>query len=629
MVKRKAAPAAGASTPSALAAWPFPKSPKGVSREENSLEAPDAALLSNVKTDEPDTSMAGDGQEHEAERIRVDQVNLYTDPSQNTIELVAIEELEESPFNPRTSYDQKALHDLAETIRGVGVMQPLLVRPLSVDGLLQFNRNNRGHDGERPRFEIIYGHRRFRGAKLAGETRVPVICRELTDLQAAQLQAIENVQRKDLDAIEEALGYQYYIDKHRVTKDQLADEIGLSRTHVYNRLKLLNAVDTVKDAVRAGEIGNEVALLVARIPSARLQEKALAALKSNHHSLGEGGKTSYRRIKDFLKEKFTLRLKDAVFPTDDATLLAGADACTTCPKRTGNAIEFADLAAEDVTSWNHAGPNLCTDPECWDAKKTQHLANKAAELAAKGKTVITGAKARQAVGADGTVKGAYIALKEVKGELAKAKKAGKGGDVQVVLIQDPRTGKTFEAVKRDEVKAAGGKVKEAPKQRSDDSWRKEQAKREAKADEERRINYAVLGAVRQAAAGQPLPAKAVQLVAQVAFAGVAWRDKQAIFSLYGVEDKDELVDQLANMPAERLTTLLLDCALVENVHTESHTLNEKPASLLWAAEHYGIDVEEIRSDLADVPVDTKTPDLLTAGGDQSDEEQLQDEGVEA
>src|SRR6185369_8593562 len=139
----------------------------------------------------------------------------------------------------------------------------------------------------------------------------------------------------------------------------------------------------------------------------------LASLKSNGHDMQDGGKSSFRRIRELLKERFTLDLREALFDTKDAELLADAGTCTDCPKRTANSPEYEDLTQDQKDRWErvHKGePNLCTDPDCFEAKKKAHLANRAAALEAKGKTVITGGKARNAISAHGEVKGGYIAL---------------------------------------------------------------------------------------------------------------------------------------------------------------------------------------------------------------------------
>ncbi len=603
--KTHPAPAAAAQPVNpALAAWPFPRKSAEAAHDE-----PADAPTEPPPTEPPPA----------ADRIRAEALDLYTDPERNQVERLAVQLLFDSPFNPRARYDQQALADLAETIRGVGVMQPILVRPIDLDGAV---RDGAGEKA--PTYEIVFGHRRVRAAKLANVATVPAIVRPLTDLQSAQLQAIENVQRQDLDAFEEAEGYAHYIRVHGVTKDQLAAEIGLSRTHVFSRLKLLNAVPAVREACQAGEIGSEVALLVSRIHSTKLQEKALASLKSNGHSLEDGGKRSYRRIREFLRERFTLTLGDALFDPKDERLLLDAGACTTCPKRTENAPEYQDLAEGHTSSWGKpisGQPTLCTDPDCFEAKKKAHLANKAAALQEKGKTVITGGKARAAISAQGEVKGGYIALKDVKAELAKAKAKGKKGnegiEVTTVTIQDPRTGKTFEAVKADDLKVVGVKVKE-PKasggrydyEAAERKRAEEHRREEAKAQAETQANIAILAAVRTAAAGQPLSAFTLQLIVQAAVAGVDYSQFALIAKLHECKNIEALRKKVGQLPADRLTTLALDCALVAQVVQRPYHGNSKPDALLAAAKHFGVDVTAIRKDVSARADDIKTQDLF-------------------
>ena len=131
--------------------------------------------------------------------------------------------LRPNPRNPRRKYDDADLADLAQSIREKGVVQPLLVRPLP------------GSDV----FEIIAGERRWRAAQKAGLHDVPVLVREATDKEALELALIENIQRADLNALEEALGYQQLIDEHQYTQAALAETIGKSRSHVANTLRLL------------------------------------------------------------------------------------------------------------------------------------------------------------------------------------------------------------------------------------------------------------------------------------------------------------------------------------------------------------------------------------------------------
>lgn len=620
--KKKAEPAEGGETADNLqAAWPFPTTRKA---EPGPVEQEAVDPIVKREDFRADFDAHADATNPPADRIRVEAIDLYTDPAKNQVERIALEQLLESPFNPRTRFDDKALQELAETVRGVGVMQPLLVRPVTMPDGWSITRA-----GETmPAYEIVFGHRRFRAGRLAGVADVPVIVRDLTDAQAAQLQAIENVQREQLDPIEEARGYAHYLKVHGVNKDQLAKEVGLSRTHVYSRLKLLEAVPAVHEALRKGEIYEENALAIARIPHAKLQEKAIASLNSNHLDLEDGGKRSVRRIKDFLRERFTLKLSGAIFKIDDAALAPLAGPCTTCAKRSGNAPEFADLAADTQKDWAkelRAGPDLCTDPDCFDAKKKAHLRAQADKLRTHGKTVVDGGKARSAIGVDGRVKGAYIALKDVKALLAASKKKDlpKASELAVVTIQNPRDGKTVEAVKVEDLPAS---VK--PKQPTGARSSNSAADDKRVAENERiakqrvldcRVNKAVLVEVRHAAAGRPLTALALRLAVFVAFAGVDWNDRNLLAELHGFKNEDQLGDAIEKLPPDRLATLLLDCALIQNVDSGY----EKPEPLLAMAKELGVNVAEIRKRVEKAPPDTETQDLLKSA-EQADEEEAEE-----
>ncbi len=143
-----------------------------------------------------------------------------------------------SPFNPRRSFPKEQLDELAASIRERGLIQPLVVRPVA--------------DGGAARYEIVAGERRWRAAQLAGLDDLPVIIRVLTDNQALELAIIENVQRTDLNSVEEAQGYRDLLDNHQYTHDNLAQTIGKSRSHVTNTLRLLQLPDDVLDLVREG-----------------------------------------------------------------------------------------------------------------------------------------------------------------------------------------------------------------------------------------------------------------------------------------------------------------------------------------------------------------------------------------
>jgi ParB family chromosome partitioning protein len=159
-----------------------------------------------------------------------------------------IEALEPGPYQPRHAQEPTALRELADSIRARGILQPLLARP---------------HPRHPDRYQIIAGERRWRAAQLAGLHEVPALVRALADVDALAAALVENLQRQDLNAIEEAEGYRRLIDEFAMTQDALGDAVGKSRSHVANTLRLLNLPPTVLGEVRNGALsaGHARALL--------------------------------------------------------------------------------------------------------------------------------------------------------------------------------------------------------------------------------------------------------------------------------------------------------------------------------------------------------------------------------
>ena len=153
-------------------------------------------------------------------------------------------------YQPRTRMDEGALYELAESIRAQGIMQPILVRRLHCGA-------HAGH------YEIIAGERRFRAAKLAGLTEVPVLVKDVPDEAAAAMALIENIQREDLNPLEEAQGLQRLTVEFGLTHEQAAQAVGRSRSAASNLLRLLNLADPVQSMLMAGDIdmGHARALL--------------------------------------------------------------------------------------------------------------------------------------------------------------------------------------------------------------------------------------------------------------------------------------------------------------------------------------------------------------------------------
>lgn len=198
------------------------RKPKGLGRGLDALLGEDAAAIGTLGRQEPENKL----------------------PSVLKVAL-----LRAGKYQPRTRMDEGALNELADSIRTQGIMQPILVRPLE------------GKDSGK--YEIIAGERRFRAAKLAGLTEVPVLVRAVADENAAVMALIENIQREDLNPLEEAQGVRRLLDEFGLTHDQAAQAIGRSRPATSNLLRLLNLAGPVQTMLLAGDIdmGHARALL--------------------------------------------------------------------------------------------------------------------------------------------------------------------------------------------------------------------------------------------------------------------------------------------------------------------------------------------------------------------------------
>lgn len=214
-------------------------------------------------------------------------------PPEGEQRMVAITQVRSSPLNPRKDFRDEELAELAESIRTKGLVQPIIVRPSSVVA------------GE---FEIVAGERRWRASLKAGIHTVPVIVRELTDKEMLELAIIENVQRQDLNAIEEAAGYRDLVERFGYNQEQLSEIIGKSRSHVANTMRLLKLPAGVQTLVQQGALtaGHARALigrddaeaLAQRIVSEGLNVREVEALVQGRGDDGGSSSTSSKKVRD-------------------------------------------------------------------------------------------------------------------------------------------------------------------------------------------------------------------------------------------------------------------------------------------------------------------------------------------
>lgn len=184
--------------------------------------------------------------------VKLDQVPSGGGPRRSDL-LVPVEKLVPNPQQPRRDFPAGALQDLAASLRQKGVIQPLIVRPILLTD----------------RYEIVAGERRWRAAQLAQLHELPVIVRDLDDTEVLEVAIIENIQRADLNAMEEALGFRQLMDRFGHTQEKLADALSKSRSHIANLLRLLTLPEEVQLLVREGKIsaGHARALITSADPS--------------------------------------------------------------------------------------------------------------------------------------------------------------------------------------------------------------------------------------------------------------------------------------------------------------------------------------------------------------------------
>lgn len=183
--------------------------------------------------------------------------------SDNRIETLPLREIEPDPAQPRKTFDEETLAELAASISEHGLLQPIAVRPHGVD-----------------RYLIVAGERRWRACRMAGLTEAPVVVKDVTDEQAMELALVENLQREDLDPVEEALGCKRLMEQCHLTQEQAAKKLGKSRSALANVLRLLALPDPVLEDLKIGAISPGHAKVILGLPSPELMEKAASEIIS-------------------------------------------------------------------------------------------------------------------------------------------------------------------------------------------------------------------------------------------------------------------------------------------------------------------------------------------------------------
>ena len=187
------------------------------------------------------------------EQINFDQIEekILDSSSKDEIVELPVDELRPNPYQPRKVFDEEKLMELANSIKEHGIFQPIIVKKSSIKG-----------------YEIIAGERRVKACKIAGIEKIPAIVRDFTDQEMMEIALLENLQRENLNSIEEAMAYKNLLDTMKVTQEELAKRLGKSRSHITNMLGLLNLPEEVKDMI----IEDKISMSHARVLS-KMEDK--------------------------------------------------------------------------------------------------------------------------------------------------------------------------------------------------------------------------------------------------------------------------------------------------------------------------------------------------------------------
>ncbi|HEV1286564.1 MAG TPA: ParB/RepB/Spo0J family partition protein [Bryobacteraceae bacterium] len=264
------------------------------------------------------------------------------------IQRIPLAQLRESPMNPRKAFDAAKLKELAESIRQKGILTPLLVRRR------KYELASKAATEPDMTYEILAGARRFRAAKLVAEILgagdAPCLVLEVGDTAALEIITMENLQREDLTALEEAQGFKQLLDLGKYDVGELAKRLGKSQSYVYQRIKLVDLAPDAAKALVENRITPGHAILIARLQPNDQARALREAAPTRYNPLGR----SVRELGNFIKEQIQLDLTRAPWNLDDPTLLsvARAASCSACPKREKDS---------------------CLDPACYEAKLAAHL----------------------------------------------------------------------------------------------------------------------------------------------------------------------------------------------------------------------------------------------------------------
>jgi ParB/RepB/Spo0J family partition protein len=510
----------------------------------------------------------------EVEAMRAELQTAATPGAQQlAVEWIPIEDIYESPWNPRQIYPVKEMGELVESMRAGGFRpwQPLVARPIGETSEVW----RTVAATSRRCVELGAGHRRRRAALLAGLTMVPVVVREMTDEEFLKLLNFDNSGREDVHPLHEAAGWRVLMERTGMGVNDIAAQIGQSKEYVYQRLKYADLIDEGRVAFLDGKITAGHAILIARLePKAQVK-----ALKFATAADWRGNVPGVRALADHLHQEEYVDLgDDCAFDRTDRTLLSGASACDDCPKRAANipGFDFGDRAE---------GVDLCTDRVCHSQKTTNHLVRVKAEI-------------RERIGGDVIeVSETYSTRKKgvlnnLQYEVVKKADAKADPNVKAALVVEGRdVGKVIHVrVRREEPK---------PKQVTQAERDAAQKKQEAEVERELGIRRAILAAVTERVGGLTRADVEAFLLAEIARSSYGSLNCDELCRLHGIEFNPHQAHFALASALPKLREAEFMCLVVEaSVIQELRSYNPgEPVKLLALAKRYKVDAAKIRREM--------------------------------
>jgi ParB family transcriptional regulator, chromosome partitioning protein len=497
---------------------------------------------------------------------------------------IPLDRIRESGSNPRRTFGESQLRELADNIQIHGVLQPIVLRPSpgAADGM----------------YELVAGARRLRASKLAGKNAIPATVRNLTDAEVHEIQLVENLQRENIHELDEGIGYRSLMELRPdfYTVEMIAAQLAKSPAYIRGRISLTELSPAAQTAFYEGKLTVAHALEIARLQP-KDQERALIECFPGHRNSSsilkdrKAEALTVRQLRDWIEREIHLDLKHAPFDTEDANLLPAAGACSACPKRTGNnPLLFPEIKNR----------SLCTDPSCHQAKLQAFVQLRAAPL------VKNGQKPVQISESPSWQVNSKAPNTLYEGQYRRAEREAECPNTQVAVVVDGRKAGTVMHVCTDEqckTHRRFSRYEISPQER-------EQRRKVALAmrvQKEARIR--ILQAVRE-----KLPSVLVradfEMVAFDYFRRLGHDNHRRLFQVYGWEetktktswggtsvDHEKLVGaQVREMTTADLNRFLVMCALVPDLYCPGYSSAEtlsKEANLMKASVRYKVDASNV------------------------------------